>query len=151
MNNSTIEINSAAFIARVDGLMSRLCRGMVRHEQNYLTRGALTMPQFWALELLHGRGGCRMADLVTALHVKSSTGTMLVNRLARLRLVRRAHSVQDRRAVDLTLTPHGRRVVDEIHRQRRRGLGRMFKPLSARERGAYVALLEKLARELLKE
>lgn len=131
--------------------MSRLCRGMVRHEQNYLTRGALTVPQFWALELLLGRGSCRMAELAAALHLKSSTGTMLVDRLAALGMVRRTRGARDRRAVELALTPRGRRVVEEIHRQRRRGLRRMFAPLTAKERQAYLGLLEKLARELLGE
>lgn len=140
-----------AFARRVDGLMSRLCRGMVRHEQNYLTRGELTMPQFWALEWVRQAGGARMQDFVAALRIKSSTGTMLVDRLVSLGLMRRAPNPGDRRSVALALTARGARAVDEVHRQRRRGIRRMFTPLTAKERREYLALLEKLAREFSKE
>ena len=156
MNNSKVEsipktLTPGAFARRVDGLMSRLCQARVRHEQNYLTRGELTLPQFWALEWLHREGGGRMHDLAAALHLKSSTGTMLVDRLVALGLVRRERSAVDRRSVRLGLTARGTRAVEELHRQRQSGIRVMFAPLTARERGAYLALLEKLAGEFSKE
>lgn len=156
VNNSKVETNGRrltpeAFARRVDGLMSTLCQAMVHHEQNYLTRGELTMPQFWALEWMSRTKRGRMQDLVAALQLKSSTGTMLVDRLVTLGLARRVRNPDDRRSVALALTARGARVVDEVHRQRQRGIRRMFAPLSVRERKEYLALLEKLAREFSKE
>lgn len=141
----------AAFAEQVDRLTSPLCRMMVRREQNSITRGELSLPQFWALEMVHEGGARPQHDLVSALQLKSSTGTVFVDRLVDMGLVRRERSTRDRRAVQLELTARGRRLVEAIHRQRRRALRRMYAPLTARERAGYLAMLKKLTREFLKE
>lgn len=152
MNYSTIEITGTElsldrFVTRVMDLMPRLCRAMVRHERNYLTRGDLTLPQLWALEIMHERRSCSMHELVAALQLKPSTASMFVDRLVELGLARRARDRDDRRAVRLAITPKGIRIMQQIDKQKRRGMLELFKPFTAGERGAYLILLEKLVRE----
>jgi DNA-binding MarR family transcriptional regulator len=156
VNSSSIEVSAAArslpsFVDRVATLVPQLCRAVVRQESNYVIRGELTLPQLWALELLRLRGTCQMSEVLRALQLKSSTGTVFVDRLCRMGLVRRERDNKDRRAVDVTLTAKGRRALDEIDEHRKAGMLTVFKPFNARERAAYLVLLEKLVLEMSKE
>lgn len=156
VNSSIHEVSRAArsldaFVDHVAGLMPRLSRAMVRQESNYVTRGELTLPQLWALELLRRRGACRMSEVLEALQLKSSTGTVFVDRLCRMRLVRRMRGEKDRRSVKVELTLKGKRALDEIDAHRRAGMADLFRPFTARERAAYLDLLSKLVREICQE
>lgn len=136
---------------RVAGLMPQLCRVMVRRESNYVTRGELTLPQLWALEMLRRQGPCQMGELLDMLQLKSSTGTVFVDRLCRLGLARRDRGARDRRAVLVALTPKGKRALDEIDKHRRNGMLKLFRPFTAAERRAYLSLMDKLVREMSDE
>lgn len=156
VNSSKSEIPRLArsldtFVDHVAGLVPQLCRAMVRQESNYVTRGELTLPQLWALELLRRRGPCQMHEVLSALQLKSSTGTVFVDRLCKLGLVKRGRGAEDRRAVHVSLTAKGNRALDEIDQHRREGMLEVFRPFTAAERAAYLDLLEKLVREMSKE
>lgn len=140
-----------AFAERLASLMPRLCRAMIRYESNWLTKGRLTLPQFWALERLSGAGPCPMHDLAAALSMKNPAATMMADRLEQLRLVRRVRDPGDRRVVQVELTPRGRTIVRQVHREKRRGMTAMFRALSASEREQYLGLMEKLAGQLSTE
>ena len=156
VNSSICEVSGGAlslpaFVDRVATLVPKLHGAIMRQESIYVTRGELTLPQWWALELLKQRGACLMNELVHALQLKSSTGTVLVDRLCRMGLVRRGRVTEDRRAVKVALTPKGKRALNEIDAHRKDGMLDIFKPLNAHERAAYLSLLEKVVREMSKE
>ena len=156
VNSSIHEVSDAAqslpsFVDRVATLVPQLCRAMVRQESNYVTRGELTLPQLWALERRRQRGCCTMREVLHALQLKSSTGTVFVDRLCRMKLVRRDRANEDRRAVKAALTAKGKRALDEIDEHRKAGMLDVFRPFNARERSAYLDLLEKLVLEMSKE
>lgn len=156
VNSSIHEVSGAArslpsFVDRVAALVPQLCRAMVRQEGNYVTRGELTLPQLWTLELLRQRGSCTMSEVLYALQLKSSTGTVFVDRLCKMKLVRRDRANGDRRAVKVALTAKGKRALDEIDEHRKEGMLTIFKPFNAQERAAYLILLEKLVLEMSKE
>jgi DNA-binding MarR family transcriptional regulator len=133
------------FADRLHALMPRLCRAMMRYERNYLTSGVLTLPQLWALEIIREVGAATMHDLAAALQFKSSSATMLVDRLEHLGLIRRQREARDRRVVRVALSARGRRALEQIADQKKLGIRHAFKPLSARERGLYLQLIEKMA------
>ncbi len=156
MNNSIREASIKNlplpdFVDRVAALVPQLHRAIMRQESNYVTRGELSLPQWWALEMLKQQGNRQMHELVQALQLKSSTGTVFVDRLCRMGLVRRARVTEDRRAVKVALTAKGKRVLAEIDGHRKDGMLEIFKPLNAKERAAYLDLLEKLVLEMSKE
>ena len=127
--------------------MPQLCRAMVRHERNYLTRGDLTLPQLWALEIMQDREGCALNELESALQLKPSTATMFVDRMTQLGIARRVRNAKDRRSIKVAITPKGRRILQKIEKDKRKGMNALFKPFTPGERGAYLILLEKLVRE----
>ena len=128
--------------------MPQLCRAMIRYESNLLTTGQITLPQFWALEWLRERGSSSMHDLADALSMKSPAASMMADRLVELKLIRRTRAPKDRRVVLLELSAKGRRMVNEVHVQKRRGIAELFKALTPSERAQYLNLVGKLANAL---
>jgi DNA-binding MarR family transcriptional regulator len=78
-----------------------------------------TIAQYRALVVLASRGPRRMVDLAEALDVVPSTAGRMCDRLVRKGLVRRHRARGDRRAVLISVTTAGRRVVDEATSRRR--------------------------------
>ena len=86
----------------------------------------VTIPQFRALVVLSTHGGSmRGADIAEELNVNPSTGTRMTDRLVGKGLVRRVRSTDDRRVVQLRLTPAGREIVEKIMARRRTELERI--------------------------
>ena len=149
VSNSKDEVISRpAFVDRLSDLCPRLCRALVQRESNDVTTGRVTLPQFWALEILKDRGPQQMHDLVGALRLKPSTGTVFVDRLVEMGLVRRTRPAGDRRVVQVALAARGARLVQQLHEQRKRGLQQLYRPLTATERADYLHLVEKLLTHL---
>jgi len=78
-----------------------------------------TIAQYRALVVLASRGPQRMTELAGALGVAQSTAGRMCDRLVRKGLVRRFRARADRRSVQVSITPAGRRVVDEATARRR--------------------------------
>ncbi|HEX4063099.1 MAG TPA: MarR family transcriptional regulator [Streptosporangiaceae bacterium] len=73
----------------------------------------ITLAQFRVLQVLASEGPQRMADLATAVNVAPSTAARLCDRLVRKGLIRRHRTPADRRAVLVTVTAAGQRVVSQ--------------------------------------
>jgi DNA-binding MarR family transcriptional regulator len=84
--------------------------------------GDITLPQYRALVVLAGRPGISVTDLAEALDVHASTVTRLCDRLVRKQLVLRTPAVDDRRSIELRLSPGGRRLVEDVTHRRRRDI-----------------------------
>lgn len=94
----------------------------------------ITIAQYRTLVVLASRGPQRLADLADQLGVTPSTAGRMCDRLARRDLVTRHRAADDRRVVRISLTPAGRRVVDEATRQRRTYLAEILARLPAGQR-----------------
>ncbi len=93
-----------------------------------------TIAQYRALVVLASRGPQRMVDLAAALGVTASTAGRMCDRLVRKGLIRRQRARADRRAVQVSITPAGRQVVDQATARRREliaGILRKLPPAAA--------------------
>lgn len=133
------------FADRLGTLMHKLAGAVLSAERNYLARGVITLPQLWVLHEIADAGNCPMLLLSRNLGLKSSTVTGIMDRLVGLGLVKRFPSESDRRQVLAEATPKGRRILEQIHAERRRSLIDMFKLVSAEERAKYLSIIEKIA------
>jgi DNA-binding MarR family transcriptional regulator len=73
----------------------------------------------------------RAIDLTRRLGLTPASGTELIDRLERRKLVKRSKNATDRRSVLVVLTPTGRRLVSSAREARRsyfRGLARSMPP-----------------------
>lgn len=147
-NKTLSELSLKQFAERLVSLIPKLTRGMITQERNYFTRGVITLPQLWALQIAAEMDTCSMRDLAQALALKSSTVTGLVDRLVKLGLVRRYNSQEDRRVVLAAITPKGKKILNHLQEENYEATIRLFKNITAQERAAYLDILEKIVNKL---
>ena len=104
-----------------------------------------TIAQYRALVVLASRGPQRLVDLAAALGVAPSTAGRMCDRLVRKRLIRRHRARADRRAVLVSITPAGRRVVDQATARRRALIAEVLAGLPARRQRAVAEALRAFA------
>jgi len=83
-------------------------------ESRYLSEvspHSLTLPQFHLLKLIALNGHHQVGEVAEFLGVSSPAASKNIDKLERLGLVAREHSKGDRRAILLTASPKGRRLV----------------------------------------
>jgi len=136
------------FSRRMIELLPQLIRGIARHEHNSLSRGAITLPQLWALEYLSRQRDCPMHALARFLGISRPAATGLITRLIAQRLVRREHDAGDRRIVRVQITAKGRRIVTSIWEQKRRAVVQVFGRISPADRARYLRILERVVQTL---
>jgi DNA-binding MarR family transcriptional regulator len=104
-----------------------------------------TLAQYRALVVLASRGPQRMVDLAGALGVTPPTAGRMCDRLARKGLIRRHRARADRRAVQVSITPAGRMVVDQATARRRALIADILSRLPARQQSAVAGALHAFA------
>lgn len=103
----------------------------------------LSLTQLRALAVLRGRR-LRMTALADHLGLEKSTMTGLVDRAAKRGLVGRAPSDEDRRAVDVFLTPAGVTLGEQVGPRVAAELSELTGRLTAEERATVRGLLERM-------
>jgi DNA-binding MarR family transcriptional regulator len=91
---------------------------------------AVTVPQHRVLVLLAANGPQAIGTLAQQLGVNPSNATRVCDRLQRLDLLSRSRSSSDGRAVHVTITPAGRRLVDAVTDHRRREVASVLRELA---------------------
>jgi len=137
-----------AFADRAMELFPQLVRGMVRQENNYLTKGVITPPQVWVLRYLSRQKECSMRSLANFMQMGLSSVTGMVDRLVKQGLVNRRRTEKDRRLVFVDITAKGRRILGEILEQHRTTTLNLFELLTSEERSTYLYIIEKLVKKL---
>ena len=106
----------------------------------------VTVPQHRVLVLLAANGPQAVGTLAQQLGVAPSNATRVVDRLQRLDLVQRSRSESDGRAVHVTITPSGRRLVDAVTAHRREEVAAVLRELSPDQVETVVAALTAFTR-----
>jgi DNA-binding MarR family transcriptional regulator len=101
----------------------------------------VTLPQYRTLVVLSTRGPQRAADLAASLDVTPSTGSRMIERLVRKHLVRRVRATEDRRTVQVRLTPAGRETVARVTGRRRAEIEQILEQMPTRGRKALTSAL----------
>lgn len=105
---------------------------------------AVTLPQFRALYALRYAGPCRAGTLAQHLGTHPSTVTRLLDRLVAQGYATREVPAENRRLIELDVTPAGRDVVDAVMERRAAELARMVEALPPRARSQLRAALPHL-------
>jgi DNA-binding MarR family transcriptional regulator len=104
-----------------------------------------TIAQYRALVVLASRGPQRMVDLAGALDVTPSTAGRMCDRLVRKGLIRRHRARADRRAVQVSISPQGREVVDQATARRRAIIAGILRRLPVARQVAVADALQEFA------
>jgi DNA-binding MarR family transcriptional regulator len=118
----------------------------VRFQQE-LGRFDMSVPDFMLLDRC-GKGPARAAEVARALGLTAAGTTDALDRLEERRLVRRTVDPRDRRAVQVVLTPAGRRALKRAHSAKEATLRYLDRELSHDERRALTEGLVALTRAL---
>ena len=136
----------AAQLARIDKI-DRIFRELTWHGQKHaiqtLTRPeiGLTMPQMVTLLAIHDSGSCRMGTLAELTQQSGGTLTGIVDRLIDDGLIERVRSAEDRRVIEVTLTPRGRSRVEGVLVARRGDIQHILAGFDDRELEQFEILL----------
>jgi DNA-binding MarR family transcriptional regulator len=137
-------MNLEDFSIKVNELHPQIIKALTQHEHNYLSRGQITLPQFWALDYLYSNGKSKMNILAKHLKISPAATTGLIDRLITQNLVIRKNGLDDRRIVWIELTSKGRDVISDIKRQKIHSLVKIFDRISPEDRKHYLNILEQL-------
>ncbi|MFK5633317.1 MarR family winged helix-turn-helix transcriptional regulator [Ornithinimicrobium sp. LYQ103] len=127
--------------------VSRLARHLDIARRRAFAEGGLEPWEFDVLSALRRSGPpyqLTPGDLVRQTLVTSGTMTNRIDGLVRRGLVSRQAAPSDRRAVNVTLTDEGRRLVDDAMAELLEGERTLLTGLDAEEQGALAASLKRL-------
>jgi len=114
----------------------------------HLGAHGLTVSQFGVIEALHHLGPLSQRQLAGKILRSSGNLTMVIDNLERADLVRRERDAQDRRVMNVFLTPRGEALVTRVLPDHVRGIREVFAGLTPEELGQLAALTRKLGRGL---
>ncbi len=122
-------------------LFFRLWRASHTRVAEALNTIGLTPALFLLLNFLGGRDGAIQQEIGTALGVDPSTMVSLIDALEEEGLANRRPHSKDRRAREVTLTPKGRRRLDQAREVAQGVEDEVLRGLSAPERRKLLSLL----------
>lgn len=122
---------------------------ILREDDSAISAGHLSLPQFWALHYINEAGSLTANELAQKMSRSKSSISGLLCRLCHSGLIQRKRSTKDRRVIHITLKPKGKRVIEQIIENRKRGIANTYGVLDAAERANYKRMMEKIIRQSL--
>jgi DNA-binding MarR family transcriptional regulator len=105
----------------------------------------VSLPQLRVLVTASDRGALTLGDVADLLEVHASSATRLVDRLVRSHLLDRRDDPDNRRQLQLTLTPQGHDLVDSVLEHRRDAFRRLLATQPAADQEAVAEAMNTLA------
>jgi len=128
--------------------IQRMARTLLKQRSDVLIQGKVTMPQYLSLELLSNRGRLKMNAIARSLNISLPAATGLVNRLVKMKLVKRTYDKLDRRVIFIDLTKEGKKTTERTKLARRKIIEEMFGGISEEERKTYIEIIRKVKESL---
>ncbi len=98
----------------------------------------ITLPHLIALNLLKTEGRSKMNDIARAMHISTSAATGLVDRMVKGGYVKRVPGREDRRIINIEMTPKGRGIVEDIDRERYKFVMNTFSRVKPDQRECFL-------------
>src|ERR1700679_3150857 len=125
-------------------IFTALQRCFLMNLSKELARGKVSFPQYFLLGYLALQRHLTMSEIAAKMGHTTAAATGLVDRLEKLGYVRRTHASDDRRKIEVQITPAGSCLVAQIREDMVNGLGGMMRLLSSSEQVAWVQVYEKI-------
>lgn len=136
----------AEHVKTIDDILRRITWQSHKQSLQTLNRSdiALTMPQMITLFAIRASGTCRMSELAEVTQQSAGTLTGIVDRLIEDGLVARVRDADDRRVVQVALTPMGRERIVRVEQARSADMERMLRLFSLEQLANLCHLLQLL-------
>jgi len=125
--------------------MRRITRAVELHSRRLVDEIGLTGPQLAVLREANRLGPLPIGELARTLYLSQPTVTGILDRLERRGLVERCRAQVDRRAVFISATDGGRKLLDEAPSLLQDRFRRELRKLQEWEQTQMLALLQRIA------
>jgi len=86
----------------------------------------------------------KMKEIAAKIHASLPAASGLIDRLVKMKMVKRKYGKKDRRVILADLTLAGRKTVADTREARKEVITKIFSPLTHKERQAYLDILNKI-------
>jgi DNA-binding MarR family transcriptional regulator len=125
-------------------IFTALQRCFLMNLSKELARGKVSFPQYFLLGFLASQKHLTMSEIAVKMGHTTAAATGLVDRLEKLEYVGRTHASDDRRKIEVHITPAGLCLVAQIREDMVCSLGKMMRLLSPSEQRAWLQVYEKI-------
>ncbi len=132
------------FVEFMSEALPELISSIMREDDSAVSKGHISVPQFWALHHINEAAQLTVNELAKALNRGKSSTSALLNRLFRSGLIRRVPCTTDRRIVHVSLTPKGAKLINQLIENRKTGIRDTYGSLTGAERAMHKAMVEKI-------
>jgi DNA-binding MarR family transcriptional regulator len=129
---------------RLADIITVMQRCFLMNLSKELARGKVSFPQYFLLGYLGCHERLTMSEIAAKMGHTTAAATGLVDRLEKLGYVSRMHATDDRRKIEVHITPTGLSLVEEIREDMVCGLRGMMKLLSPAEQRSWIEVYEKI-------
>ena len=148
MERQYAKMGETDFGAEVAKILPLIMREFTKRPKSIFSELSLTIPQIVVLEFLTDQGPRKMNELATALSFTMSAVTVIVDKMIKLKLVKRERSSEDRRVVNVILLNKGREMARRIKDARRNLVNELFSTVTVEDRQQYLRILRKVHKNL---
>lgn len=124
--------------------LRKIIRGIDIHSRKLVASHDITAPQLICLITIVEDGPLTLKQIAQKVFLSSSTVVGILDRLESKGLVLRARDTRDRRLVNVTATPTGRKLVENAPSPLQEGLARSLKRLPAIELATIALSLQRI-------
>ncbi|MHB8904832.1 MAG: MarR family winged helix-turn-helix transcriptional regulator [Melioribacteraceae bacterium] len=110
----------------------------------------LTQPQFAVVEVIGHLGPLKIGELCEKMLVTGGNMTLVLDNIEKLGYIERVPSREDRRAINIQLTPAGQKLFEEVFVKHAENITQFMSVLNATEQKNLGDLLKKLGTALKK-
>lgn len=125
--------------------LRKITRAIDLYSKKLSRESGLTSPQLLVLREVEVLGHAKPSVVAKNVHLSQATVTSIIDRLEMAGLLSRERSLEDRRAVDLTLTDEGRQKLASAPELLQSGFIERFSKLEDWERSQLVSSIQRLA------
>jgi len=126
-------------------LSHQVFNSLIKYEEQVFTASGLTPQQFMVFMAIKDRPEpVNQIDVGGWLDRNPNSITLIIDRMEKDGLVKRARDLKDRRSVHLTITPEGEKIYTETRKFASQVITDTMSELSAKEIKAYIRVMEKL-------
>ena len=143
-----VDSESENTVLRIWLLLRRVGDTLALSQDSVFSKYGLTTEQFGVLVSIRSRGPLRPTDLALILERTPNSVSMLIDRMVKAGLVRRARDRKDRRVVTVSLTGKGAAAVEPAIPAGWAFIHHILSPLSLDDQRALAGMLETVKCEL---
>jgi DNA-binding MarR family transcriptional regulator len=128
-------------------IMGRFMRDKMHKKMNDGQCNSLL--EFETLRYVQETGQPHMRDIAKSFHVTPPAATLMIDSLVTAKLLKRILDPKDRRSVRVSLTPQGKKLLENGMTKKVNEIKKIFGVLTPVERAQFIAILKKIIKNNL--